>query len=92
MTREDAIIQDLSLRNSKQKWVIDAIVNHPFLFAKRRMEDPDDLRPIMIVHFGKFVPKYGTTLESKRINTEKHFARKSNSSAKKNKVDGTTTF
>lgn len=38
--------------------VVRAIVYHPFLFAKRRMEDDNDDRPIRIKYFGVFVQKY----------------------------------
>jgi len=37
--------------------VVRHIVSHPILFAKQRMADPNDDRPIRIKYFGTFVQK-----------------------------------
>jgi hypothetical protein len=58
MTEQDKIIKSISLDNFKDPRVIKQIVYHPLLFAKRRMADPDDYRPIRIRYFGVFLQKY----------------------------------
>lgn len=58
MKEQDKIIKHISLIKFKDPRVIQAIVYHPMLFAKRRMADPDDDRPIRIRYFGAFVQKY----------------------------------
>ena len=58
MKEQDKIIKHISLIKFKDPRVIQSIVYHPFLFAKRRMADPDDYRPIRIRYFGAFVQKY----------------------------------
>lgn len=58
MKEQDKLIKHISLIKFKDPRVIQAIVYHPLLFAKRKMTDPDDLRPIRIRYFGAFVGKY----------------------------------
>lgn len=58
MTVQEQIIKHISLIKFKDPRVIQTIVYHPFLFAKRKMTDPDDYRPIRIRYFGVFVGKY----------------------------------
>jgi len=58
MKEQDKIIKHISLIKFKDPRVIQAIVYHPMLFAKHRMTDPDDFRPIRIRYFGVFVGKY----------------------------------
>jgi len=59
MTREqDKLIKHISLIKFKDPRVIQAIVYHPMLFAKHKMADPDDIRPIRIRYFGVFTGKY----------------------------------
>jgi hypothetical protein len=69
----EEIIKELSLKYNKDKRVIKLICEHPLLFAKYRMKDPNDIRPIMIPYFAKFVFKLGRTIEDKKRNTEKNF-------------------
>ena len=58
MSPQDKIIKELSLRKFKDPRVIQAIVYHPILFAKKIMADPDDERPVRIRYFGVFTQKY----------------------------------
>lgn len=58
MKEQDRIIKHISLVKFKDPRIIQAIVYHPLLFAKHRMADPDDYRPIRIRYFGAFVQKY----------------------------------
>jgi len=58
MKDQDKIIKHISLIKFKDPRIIQAIVYHPFLFAKHKMADPDDYRPIRIRYFGTFVQKY----------------------------------
>jgi hypothetical protein len=66
------IVNKLSLKYNKDKRVIKLICEHPLLFVKNRIKDPNDIRSIMIPYFGKFVFKFGKTLEDKKHNTEKN--------------------
>jgi hypothetical protein len=54
---QDELIHNVGLSFFKKDWVIKEIVYHPLKFAKRRMEDPDDTRPIRIRYFAAFVMK-----------------------------------
>lgn len=58
MKEQDRIIKHISLIKFKDPRVIQTIVYHPLLFAKHKMADPDDFRPIRIRYFGVFVGKY----------------------------------
>jgi hypothetical protein len=58
MTEQERIVKDMSLCRFKSPQVIQYIVNHPMLFAKRVMSDPDDYRPVRIRYFGVFTQKY----------------------------------
>lgn len=55
---QDQIIKHISLIKFKDPRIIQTIVQHPMLFAKKTMADPDDFRPIRIRYFGVFVQKY----------------------------------
>jgi hypothetical protein len=79
----EEIIKQLSQKYNKDKRVVKVICEYPFLFAKRKIEDPNDLRPIMITYFGKFVPKFSITPEVKISNTEKFSKRKAIAKARK---------
>lgn len=72
----EEIIKELSLKYNKDKRVIKLICEHPLLFVKNRIKDPNDIRSIMIPYFGKFVFKFGKTLEGKKLNTDKNLSRK----------------
>jgi len=63
---QDDLIHQVGLTFFKKDWVIKEIVYHPLKFAKRRMEDPEDDRPIRIRYFAAFVLK--TTKTKERIN------------------------
>jgi len=58
MKEQDRVIKHISLIKFKDPRVIQQVVYHPFLFAKHRMADPDDYRPIRIRYFGAFVGKF----------------------------------
>jgi hypothetical protein len=72
----DKVIKDLSLRYYKDVRVIKSICEHPLLFTKRKIEDPTNLRAIMIRYLGKFVPKHGKTIENKQKNVKRFLDRK----------------
>jgi hypothetical protein len=72
----EEIIKELSLKYNKDKRVIKLICEHPLLFVKNRIKDPNDIRSIMIPYFGKFVFKFGKTVEDKKLNTDKNLSRK----------------
>ena len=74
MTWEELIMKDISLRFYKDMRVIKAICHHPFLFTKKRIEDPNDVRAVMIMYFGKFVMKYFKNMQSKQRNVKKYEA------------------
>jgi hypothetical protein len=57
----------------KKDWVIKEICYHPLKFAKRRMEDLTDDRPVRIRYFAAFVMKEVKTKE--RINKYKEIYR-----------------
>ena len=73
----EEVIKQLALKYNMDVRVIKLICNHPLLFTKHIMEDPEDIRAVMIRYFGKFIFKLGKTVEEKKFNTEKHLARKS---------------
>lgn len=79
----EEIIKELSQKYTKDKRVIKAICEYPFLFSKHKIEDPSNLRAIMIMYFGKFVPKFRSTIEDKIVNTDKYILRKSIAKNKK---------
>lgn len=58
MKEQDRIIKHISLVKGKDPRVVQQVVYHPFLFAKHRMADPDDYRPIRIRYFGVFCGKF----------------------------------
>jgi hypothetical protein len=70
---QDDLIHQVGLTFFKKDWVIKEIVYHPLKFAKRRMEDPEDKRPIRIRYFAAFVPKEVKSKE--RINKFKQIFR-----------------
>ena len=57
MKQEYKIIRNISLENGIDERVVQEIVYHPLKFAKRRIEDDYDYRPIRIRYFGTFVQK-----------------------------------
>jgi hypothetical protein len=71
------IIKQISLTVGKDKRVIECIVHHPLLFTKRVIENPEDIRAVMIPYFGKFVFKTMKTLEDKKCNMQKFLRKKS---------------
>jgi hypothetical protein len=56
---QDDLVHNVALLFMKKDWVIKEIVYHPLKFAKNRMEDEDDPRPIRIRYFATFVMKNG---------------------------------
>jgi hypothetical protein len=61
---QDDLIHNVGLSFFKKDWVIKEIVYHPLKFAKRRMEDPKDDRPIRVRYFATFVMKSVKTKEN----------------------------
>ena len=57
MTKQDLIIRQISLNRFINERVVRQVVSHPILFARQRMADKDDNRPIRIKYFGTFVQK-----------------------------------
>jgi hypothetical protein len=57
MKVEDKIIRHIARKYNKDPRVVREIVYHPLLFAKRRMEDDAEDRPIRIRYFGAFTQK-----------------------------------
>lgn len=57
MKVEDKIVRHIARKYNKDPRVVREIVYHPFLFAKRRMEDDAEDRPIRIRYFGAFTQK-----------------------------------
>lgn len=72
----DDIIKQLSIQLGKDKRVVEQIVHHPLLFTKHMIEDPNTIRPIMIPFFGKFVFKFGKTIEDKKLNVLKYLSKR----------------
>jgi hypothetical protein len=60
---QDDLIHNVGLTFFKKDWVIKEIAYHPLKFAKRRMEDPTDDRPIRIRYFAAFALKSSKTKE-----------------------------
>jgi hypothetical protein len=60
---QDDLIRNVGLSFFKKDWIIKEIVYHPLKFAKRRMEDPKESRPIRIRYFATFVLKAGKDKE-----------------------------
>jgi hypothetical protein len=60
---QDDLIHQIGLSFFKKDWVIKEIVYHPLKFAKSRMEDPNETRPVRIRYFAAFVPKTSKTKE-----------------------------
>ena len=58
MKEQDRIIKHISLIKHKDVRVVQNIVYHPLLFAKKKMADPDEFRPIRIRYFGVFTQKW----------------------------------
>ena len=70
---QDDLIHNVGLTFFKKDWVIKEIAYHPLKFAKRRMEDPTDDRPIRIRYFAAFALKSTKTKE--RVNKFKEIYR-----------------
>jgi len=66
---EDSILKEISILTHRDIRVVKLICEHPFLFAKHKIEDPNEDRAVMIMHFGKFVCKHNVTKDMKRYNT-----------------------
>ena len=60
---QDDLIHNVGLTFFKKDWVVKEIAYHPLKFAKRRMEDPTDDRPIRIRYFAAFALKSSKTKE-----------------------------
>lgn len=63
----DKIIRELAKKYNKDIRVIKEIVYSPLKFAKRKITDDVDNRPIRIRYFGVFVQKEHYTKETKRM-------------------------
>ena len=53
----DAIVDDLSLKYKKDPRVVKHIIDYPFLFLKRRMEDAESKTPVRLRHLGAWTLK-----------------------------------
>jgi len=73
----EEVIKELALKYNKDIRVTKAICEHPLLFTKHTIENPNDIRAIMIKYFGKFIPKYNKTVEDKQKNMDRYLKRKS---------------
>ena len=56
-TVDNPIVHSLHLKYRKDKRVIRAVKDHPILFAKSKIIDDNDWRPIRIRYFGVFMWK-----------------------------------
>lgn len=63
---QDELIHTIGLLSMKEDRVIKKIVYHPLEFAKARMVDDNDERPIRIRYFGAFVLKSKRSKERTR--------------------------
>lgn len=63
---QDELIHTIGLLTMKEDRVIRKIVYHPLEFAKEKMIDDDDERPIRIRYFGAFVLKSKKSKERAR--------------------------
>jgi len=71
------IYKQIAKQFGKDERVIKLICEHPLLFTKERMEDPNDMRPIMIMYWGKFVYKTTKTLDDKKNAIDRYLKKKS---------------
>lgn len=71
------IYKQIAKQFGKDERVVKLICEHPLLFTKHRMEDPNDLRPIMITHFAKFVLKTTKTVKDKELSLKRYLTKKS---------------
>lgn len=65
MNEINDIIKSLAEKYGIDPRVMKAIVLHPLLFAKKRIQDPIDTKAIRILHFGVFKLRHGVTVEDK---------------------------
>jgi len=70
---QDDLIHNIGLSFYKKDWVIKEIAYHPLKFAKERIEDPKDERPIRIRYFAAFIQK--TTKTKERVTRFKYVYR-----------------
>lgn len=63
---QDELIHTIGLLTMKEDRVVKKIVYHPLEFAKRKMIDEDDERPVRIRYFGTFVLKSKKSKERAR--------------------------
>jgi hypothetical protein len=71
------VINKIAEKFGKDARVIKLIAEHPLLFTRHIMENPDDVRPVMIRHLGKFIYKQFRSPEEKKVQTAKYLKRKS---------------
>ena len=71
------IYKQIAKQFDKDERVVKLICEHPLLFTKHKMEDPIDIRPIMIMYFGKFVFKRTKSLDDKNKAIETYLKKKS---------------
>lgn len=72
----EEIIKQISIQTGKDQRVIKVICEHPFLFSKHVIEDPNDDRPVMIKYFGKFVCKHAITTFTMNLNVKRYLKNK----------------
>ena len=66
MNPQDLIIRRISLNRFVNERVVKYVTSHPILFARQRMADPLDDRPIRIKYFGVFQQKKTANKENIR--------------------------
>lgn len=63
MLFKDRKVKELSKEKGIDERVVRLIADYPLKFARKKMADDNDWRPIMIRYFAKFVPKYKKQLD-----------------------------
>lgn len=91
-----SIYKQIAKQFDMDERVIKLICEHPLFFVKQKIEDPENIKAIMIRYFCKFVPKYNKTIEDKKFNVQKYLSRKAIAIEKmkqkksSNNIDNTT--
>lgn len=75
MTKKEELVKKLATKYNLDFRVVRLIIDYPIKFAKERMSDPEDFRPIRIRYLAVFLPKAAgneweksSTVEYERIN------------------------
>lgn len=57
MTKKEEIVKRLAKKYSMDERVVRLIIDYPIKFAKERISDNEDFRPVRIRYFAVFLPK-----------------------------------